>query len=98
MNKRLFDQPSAFKKNTFFSLSLFFFLTLLLFSLYTMYSSSEEEEYDCPLCMEELDIADRNFRPCPCGYQVEFGSFLTTWRLTSFARFVVSVGIIFVKT
>ncbi|OAD07252.1 CCCH-type zinc finger transcription factor, partial [Mucor lusitanicus CBS 277.49] len=35
-----------------------------------MYSSSEEEEYDCPLCMEELDIADRNFRPCPCGYQI----------------------------
>jgi DNA-directed RNA polymerase subunit RPC12/RpoP len=36
-----------------------------------MYSSSEEEEeYDCPLCMEELDIADRNFKPCPCGYKV----------------------------
>jgi hypothetical protein len=31
---------------------------------------SDEEEYDCPLCMEEFDIADRNFRPCPCGYQV----------------------------
>lgn len=36
-----------------------------------MYSSdSEDEGYDCPLCMEELDIADRNFRPCPCGYKV----------------------------
>lgn len=32
--------------------------------------SSDEEDSDCPLCMEELDIADRNFRPCPCGYQV----------------------------
>ncbi|KAG1101019.1 hypothetical protein G6F42_017570 [Rhizopus arrhizus] len=32
--------------------------------------SSKKEEYDCPLCMEELDIADRNFRPCPCGYQI----------------------------
>ncbi|KAI8095106.1 regulator of Vps4 activity in the MVB pathway-domain-containing protein [Gilbertella persicaria] len=31
---------------------------------------SEEEEYDCPLCMEELDIADRNFKPCPCGYKI----------------------------
>ncbi|KAI8879129.1 hypothetical protein K501DRAFT_336280 [Backusella circina FSU 941] len=31
---------------------------------------SDEEEYDCPLCMEEFDIADRNFRPCPCGYQI----------------------------
>lgn len=35
-----------------------------------MYSSDEEEGYDCPLCMEELDIADKNFRPCPCGYKV----------------------------
>ncbi|KAI8882815.1 hypothetical protein K501DRAFT_250702 [Backusella circina FSU 941] len=32
--------------------------------------SSDEEDLDCPLCMEELDIADRNFRPCPCGYQI----------------------------
>ncbi|KAF9349770.1 transcriptional repressor general negative regulator of transcription subunit 4 [Mortierella sp. AD094] len=31
---------------------------------------SEEEDFDCPLCMEELDISDRNFRPCPCGYQI----------------------------
>ncbi|KAG2186125.1 hypothetical protein INT43_002563, partial [Umbelopsis isabellina] len=32
--------------------------------------NSDDEDLDCPLCMEELDIADRNFRPCPCGYQV----------------------------
>ncbi|KAG0740912.1 hypothetical protein G6F62_006910 [Rhizopus arrhizus] len=32
--------------------------------------SSDEEDSDCPLCMEELDIADRNFRPCTCGYQI----------------------------
>ena len=25
---------------------------------------------DCPLCLEELDISDLNFKPCPCGYQV----------------------------
>lgn len=24
----------------------------------------------CPLCMEELDVTDRNFRPCKCGYQI----------------------------
>ncbi|CAH1763669.1 7353_t:CDS:10, partial [Entrophospora sp. SA101] len=30
----------------------------------------DEEEYVCPLCMEEMDISDRNFRPCPCGYQI----------------------------
>ncbi|CAG8774196.1 5298_t:CDS:1, partial [Ambispora leptoticha] len=30
---------------------------------------SDEEEFVCPLCMEEMDLSDRNFRPCPCGYQ-----------------------------
>ncbi len=25
---------------------------------------------DCPLCMEELDVSDKYFKPCPCGYQV----------------------------
>lgn len=24
----------------------------------------------CPLCCEELDMSDRNFYPCKCGYQV----------------------------
>lgn len=23
-----------------------------------------------PLCVEEMDISDKNFRPCPCGYQI----------------------------
>jgi len=27
-------------------------------------------EYVCPLCCEELDISDRQFFPCKCGYQV----------------------------
>ncbi|ODQ82196.1 hypothetical protein BABINDRAFT_178592 [Babjeviella inositovora NRRL Y-12698] len=31
--------------------------------------SDEEEDY-CPLCVEELDISDKNFKPCPCGYQI----------------------------
>ncbi|CEJ94231.1 Putative RNA recognition motif domain, eukaryote [[Torrubiella] hemipterigena] len=30
----------------------------------------EEEEDVCPLCIEEFDLSDKNFRPCPCGYQV----------------------------
>ncbi|GJN84186.1 transcriptional repressor proteinral negative regulator of transcription subunit 4 [Purpureocillium lilacinum] len=30
----------------------------------------EEEEDTCPLCIEEFDLTDRNFRPCPCGYKV----------------------------
>ncbi|GAB5587345.1 transcriptional repressor proteinral negative regulator of transcription subunit 4 [Umbelopsis nana] len=32
--------------------------------------NSDDEDQECPLCMEELDIGDRNFKPCPCGYQV----------------------------
>ncbi|TPX14645.1 uncharacterized protein E0L32_005337 [Thyridium curvatum] len=30
----------------------------------------EEEDDTCPLCIEEFDLSDRNFRPCPCGYQI----------------------------
>ncbi|CCF60704.1 hypothetical protein KAFR_0L00960 [Kazachstania africana CBS 2517] len=33
------------------------------------YISEEEEDY-CPLCIEPLDITDKNFFPCPCGYQI----------------------------
>ncbi|KAJ1969938.1 transcriptional repressor general negative regulator of transcription subunit 4 [Dimargaris xerosporica] len=31
---------------------------------------SDSEDYDCPLCLDEMDLADRNFKPCPCGYQI----------------------------
>ncbi|EGX95713.1 CCR4-NOT core complex subunit Not4, putative [Cordyceps militaris CM01] len=30
----------------------------------------DEEEEVCPLCIEEFDLSDKNFRPCPCNYQV----------------------------
>lgn len=30
----------------------------------------DEEEEVCPLCVEELDLNDKFFKPCPCGYQV----------------------------
>ncbi|KAK3316075.1 hypothetical protein B0H66DRAFT_518730 [Apodospora peruviana] len=30
----------------------------------------DDEEEVCPLCIEEFDLSDRNFRPCPCGYQI----------------------------
>lgn len=33
-------------------------------------SSDEEQELFCPLCVEEIDLADKNFLPCPCGYRV----------------------------
>ena len=25
---------------------------------------------ECPLCLNDLDITDRSFRPCKCGYQI----------------------------
>ncbi|KAF2849892.1 hypothetical protein T440DRAFT_398119 [Plenodomus tracheiphilus IPT5] len=30
----------------------------------------DDEEECCPLCVEEFDLSDRNFRPCVCGYQI----------------------------
>jgi hypothetical protein len=30
----------------------------------------DDEEEVCPLCVEEFDLTDKGFRPCPCGYQV----------------------------
>ncbi|CAD6502472.1 BgTH12-05064 [Blumeria graminis f. sp. triticale] len=30
----------------------------------------DEDEDTCPLCVEEFDLSDKNFRPCPCGYQI----------------------------
>ena len=35
--------------------------------------SLEEETEDavyCPICTDEMDVTDRHFRPCKCGYQV----------------------------
>lgn len=29
-----------------------------------------QDDMDCPLCLEEMDISDLNFKPCACGYQV----------------------------
>ncbi len=42
---------------------------------------AEEEENDCcPLCMEELDLTDKTFNACPCGYQVSYKFILQTRR------------------
>jgi len=24
----------------------------------------------CPICVEDMDVTDKNFRPCKCGYQI----------------------------
>ena len=35
------------------------------------------EPCECPLCLEELDVDDLSFYPCPCGYQVPQSSSLS---------------------
>lgn len=32
--------------------------------------SGNDEQVECPLCMEPLEIDDINFFPCTCGYQI----------------------------
>ncbi|KZS98911.1 hypothetical protein SISNIDRAFT_447740 [Sistotremastrum niveocremeum HHB9708] len=34
------------------------------------WSDEENEDSECPLCLEEMDISDLGFKPCPCGYQI----------------------------
>ncbi|KAF8350818.1 hypothetical protein F5887DRAFT_1058825 [Amanita rubescens] len=34
------------------------------------WSDDETEDAECPLCLEEMDISDLNFKPCVCGYQI----------------------------
>uniref|UniRef100_U5EUH9 CCR4-NOT transcription complex subunit 4 n=1 Tax=Corethrella appendiculata TaxID=1370023 RepID=U5EUH9_9DIPT len=31
---------------------------------------SSDEQVECPLCMEPLEVDDLNFYPCTCGYQI----------------------------
>ena len=31
---------------------------------------ADDDDDICPLCCEELDISDKNFIPCKCGYRV----------------------------
>ena len=40
----------------------------LLFFVFPSFHT--QNEYVCPLCCEELDLSDREFYPCKCGYQV----------------------------
>lgn len=53
-----------------------------------------QEDNDCPLCAEEMDISDLNFKPCPCGYQVRF--YRISWNITAYraSSCVVSAGTI----
>lgn len=39
-----------------------------------------EENECCPLCLEELDLTDKTFDACKCGYQVSLRQMLTFTR------------------
>lgn len=67
-------------------------------------SDDEEDETVCPLCAEELDLSDKNFLPCPCGYRVCTYVFVTfMYFLVLFVdcfvdcRFVYGAGIEYEK-
>ncbi|VEU21253.1 DEKNAAC102168 [Brettanomyces naardenensis] len=32
--------------------------------------SDDDDSEVCPLCVEPMDVTDRSFKPCPCGYQI----------------------------
>ncbi|KAF8305546.1 hypothetical protein DL93DRAFT_312456 [Clavulina sp. PMI_390] len=34
------------------------------------WSDDDNEDNECPLCLEEMDLSDINFKPCTCGYQI----------------------------
>ena len=38
--------------------------------LILMLGNMQDEDVECPLCLDTLDISDLNFKPCSCGYQV----------------------------
>ncbi|OQD61772.1 hypothetical protein PENPOL_c015G05805 [Penicillium polonicum] len=42
-------------------------------SLSLIDSVIDDDDEFCPLCIEEFDLSDKNFKPCPCGYQNEEG-------------------------
>lgn len=35
----------------------------------------QQDDPDCLLCAEPLDLSDLNFKPCQCGMQVSLSSF-----------------------
>lgn len=48
----------------------------------------DEVSKKCPLCSEELDLTEKNFRPCPCGTQVnsDFFSINSISKLRKFVK------------
>ena len=64
-------------------------------------NNSSDEQVECPLCMEPLEVDDLNFYPCTCGYQVRCNfecNWMPKFLVISSFRFAGSVGIESVRT
>lgn len=48
-----------------------------------------EDSNTCPLCEEEMDLSDRNFLPCPCGYRVISREIFSLFLKCSIGMYVV---------
>ncbi|KAL5982522.1 hypothetical protein ACLOJK_016595 [Asimina triloba] len=44
-----------------------------------MRAMGDEGEKTCPLCTEEMDLTDRQLRPCKCGYEYSFHICVWCW-------------------
>lgn len=49
-----------------------FGVKVLLIANMSVLNQSGEEQVECPLCMEPLEVDDLHFYPCTCGYQVRY--------------------------
>lgn len=66
-------------------------------------NNCNDDQVECPLCMEQLEVDDLNFYPCTCGYQVCFSFLILFFYLFLIFdffvyRFVVSAGTEFERT
>lgn len=41
-----------------------------------------DDAFLSPLCVEEFDLSDKNFKPCPCGYQVSISFIYELYPIT----------------
>lgn len=53
-----------------------------------VHGDSAGEEDMCPICCNDIDLSDRNFYPCECGFQVRRDLALTLPSL--FSSFALS--------
>ncbi|KAG9145849.1 hypothetical protein Leryth_020189 [Lithospermum erythrorhizon] len=78
LNQNLKNQIQQFNNFSFhFTISsilssakphIFIFFSTNIFGFFEMMSNEDEKR--CPLCAEEMDWTDQQFKPCKCGYQV----------------------------